>query len=909
MNFNKRLRVAKEKFEAGLTALNSAHYQEAVDCFLESAKLYKGIREQKQNYAVSLVNAANAYYRLGKYEEAKLRLDAAIPIQKKILGVDHPDLAASFDILASVYQEQDDHTAKAEVFYKKSLAIRKKHFGDRHPDVATSLNSLANVYKEQDNHTKAKEFYEEALDIRKQCLGDQHPDVAISLNNLANIYQEQNDYSKAILFYKESLAIFEKNFGSQHPNVAAVLNNLATLYEKQGDTPEAKELQAKALAIREGKLGVSHRETKQSLNNLANIIIQNPNTAKDITEIAVLHNVVLQFFMQQLEKTLFYFTLRTPRNDEQGRLSKGYWFLGEEEFLYFSFWKGIDSTNQMPTIALVLNIEQQLTIVFNGEDSPEKAQFLQDLTQLFDGFIQIDGEKRWEKTYSQPWENALEHFLIEKTQIDDYLTLKGGKIEDFGFIPEAEFLQSLRFIRLLSDKLKSGEIKQLTEIGKPLKLHSLQLENIGRFENLNIDLSRQITILIGENGSGKSSILKAIALALSGKAKNLDVELIQHYLRIEGTDEDGVKIFCEKGSIRLDLQINAAQSQIIELNDTELSGVKIKVFVDNDDEWLLATDNRFIDLVLGFPQGKKRDSKAIGNIVEPNLNDVLNLIEDRDISKWKADLVEWIVALYREPDAGIREKNLVQIQWVFDIFSKIISDTESNAIRLKTAVHDPATGEKDVIICTPDMPEGISLDLLSQGYTNIFIWVGRLVMRLYAALSAHQTAQKAEKHPFLRHPNARGKRYEANTIQDLHGIILIDEIDTYLHPMRQRSILRVLVETFPCLQFIVTSHSPMVLGYLRQWKQTSVYKIKDNVAIPVKHFYGRNEIDLFFEFYGIEARPPEIQRKIDDLYDFFDQEQLEPAKELLNELQEILGDDDPIVNELSASIHLMEKMK
>jgi predicted ATP-binding protein involved in virulence len=46
----------------------------------------------------------------------------------------------------------------------------------------------------------------------------------------------------------------------------------------------------------------------------------------------------------------------------------------------------------------------------------------------------------------------------------------------------------------------------------------------------------------------------------------------------------------------------------------------------------------------------------------------------------------------------------------------------------------------------------------------------------------------------------------------LPAVCLIDEIDTYLHPKWQYSILDALVKAFPNVQFIVTTHSPYVVG-------------------------------------------------------------------------------------------------
>lgn len=47
---------------------------------------------------------------------------------------------------------------------------------------------------------------------------------------------------------------------------------------------------------------------------------------------------------------------------------------------------------------------------------------------------------------------------------------------------------------------------------------------------------------------------------------------------------------------------------------------------------------------------------------------------------------------------------------------------------------------------------------------------------------------------------------------DGEGIVLIDEIELHLHPLWQRRILNVLKKVFPNIQFIVSTHSPQVLG-------------------------------------------------------------------------------------------------
>ena len=82
----------------------------------------------------------------------------------------------------------------------------------------------------------------------------------------------------------------------------------------------------------------------------------------------------------------------------------------------------------------------------------------------------------------------------------------------------------------------------------------------------------------------------------------------------------------------------------------------------------------------------------------------------------------------------------------------------------------------------------VPMSALSDGYQSMMAWVGDLVTRLSQAF-----------------PNAE------NPLEQ-EGIVLIDEIDIHLHPTWQRQILSQLRRTFPKIQFIVTTHSPLVAG-------------------------------------------------------------------------------------------------
>ncbi|MEO0970225.1 MAG: CHAT domain-containing tetratricopeptide repeat protein, partial [Cyanobacteria bacterium J06639_18] len=89
--------------------------------------------------------------------------------------------------------------------------LDKRLLGDQHPHVATSLNNLALLYSRQGRYTDAEPLYKQALEMRKRLLGDQHPHVATSLNNLAQLYRYQGNITKALEFRKQGLKVEEQN--------------------------------------------------------------------------------------------------------------------------------------------------------------------------------------------------------------------------------------------------------------------------------------------------------------------------------------------------------------------------------------------------------------------------------------------------------------------------------------------------------------------------------------------------------------------------------------------------------------------------------------------------------------------------------------------------------------------------
>ena len=218
--------------------------------------------------ANSLDKLAVLYYNQGQYAQAEPLYKQALAIREKARGPEHPDVAISLNNVAGLYRTQGQY-AQAQPLYKLALAIQEKDLGPEHPAVATSLNNVALLYCNQGQYAQAEPLYKRALAIQEKDLGPEHPAVATSLNNLAGLYHNQGQYAQAGPLYKQALAIREKALGLEHPDMANSLNNVALLYCNQGQYAQAEPLYKRALAIQEKALGPEHPDVATSLNNLA----------------------------------------------------------------------------------------------------------------------------------------------------------------------------------------------------------------------------------------------------------------------------------------------------------------------------------------------------------------------------------------------------------------------------------------------------------------------------------------------------------------------------------------------------------------------------------------------------------------------------------------------------------------
>ncbi|MCU0863964.1 MAG: AAA family ATPase [Planctomycetes bacterium] len=126
------------------------------------------------------------------------------------------------------------------------------------------------------------------------------------------------------------------------------------------------------------------------------------------------------------------------------------------------------------------------------------------------------------------------------------------------------------------------------------------------------------------------------------------------------------------------------------------------------------------------------------------------------------------------------------------------------------------------------------------------------------------------------------------------AVVLIDEIELHLHPRWQREVVPGLRRAFPNCQFLVSTHSPQVLASV---KPQDVYVLAKGehgiVATRPSVSFGRESNEILLEVMDTPARPAEIRARLDAMFARIDVGDLAGAKAIRAQLEMDIGADEP----------------
>ena len=128
------------------------------------------------------------------------------------------------------------------------------------------------------------------------------------------------------------------------------------------------------------------------------------------------------------------------------------------------------------------------------------------------------------------------------------------------------------------------------------------------------------------------------------------------------------------------------------------------------------------------------------------------------------------------------------------------------------------------------------------------------------------------------------------------GIVLIDEVDLHLHPGWQRRVTTALTRTFPNCQFLLSTHSPQILGHLDRESIWILQRTPSGVgAERPDDAYGQTTNRILEDIMDVPDRPPEIKDGLTKLFLAIEQGKIAKARKLLGRMQGRIGTDPDLV--------------
>ena len=153
------------------------------------------------------------------------------------------------------------------------------------------------------------------------------------------------------------------------------------------------------------------------------------------------------------------------------------------------------------------------------------------------------------------------------------------------------------------------------------------------------------------------------------------------------------------------------------------------------------------------------------------------------------------------------------------------------------------------------------------------------------------------------------RSYILNGTTDSEGIVVIDEIDLHLHPALEQVILQCFQETFKRIQFVVSTHSPLVLTDIDTvTDRNKVMRMTPACDAPEewRNIHGIDYNQMLEENMDVSKRKPEIQELFDKAWDEVAEKDIQAAKATVAELEAKTPADQIEMVQLRAIINRIE---
>ena len=461
-----------------------------------------------------------------------------------------------------------------------------------------------------------------------------------------------------------------------------------------------------------------------------------------------------------------------------------------------------------------------------------------------------------------------------------------------------------------------------------MKLTEITIENYRCFERLNISFHPEVTVLIAPNGAGKTTLIDAARIAMwplvkafdlgiqTGKSATIQIEDVRLTRRDQNNMEAVIPSIVdaqgiwpgeseEKHWIQTREKLKSGTNTLQDEHAKALTklGKKLQNQV-RDEKNLTAIDLPLI-VYLGtgrlWYQGRYTSTvadKKLDKSMQSRLWGYQNCLTAASSYKQFEDWYGWVYKSYRELQIQQLEgsdyfdaQHLEQFKAAIQVVKQSVNALTQKA----TGWHDIeySVSQRQQLVMNHPIHGALPLSMLSDGLRNMVVLVSDIAFRCIK-LNPHFGEQAALK---------------------TEGVVMIDEVDMFLHPAWQQTVIGSLREAFPNIQFIVTTHSPQVLSTVPKEciRVLGTNAEGENIAAtPLAASYGEPSNDVLQAIMHVDPQPPVPEKALlDELTSLVDQGEYQNQRAvlLLSNLKQILNDQHPQIQKIERSIRRQEALK
>lgn len=435
-------------------------------------------------------------------------------------------------------------------------------------------------------------------------------------------------------------------------------------------------------------------------------------------------------------------------------------------------------------------------------------------------------------------------------------------------------------------------------------IKDIKLTNYRNYESLNLVLGKQATLLIGKNGMGKTNIITALKQSLSFiftkssrvSQSNFIANTIQKIKSFDTIDAnrrynpDGTQSREGTYPIQIETTIDIGEEEpldVIFCRENLSSGMKELFTPEAIRFWNHYQDLDDLPVLAFYSDSFPHEKVTIGKKIQDLLNSEFGISQSAGYYNWD------------DPrDCGLVWQQYFAMQWKNDKYGHT-SNNEADYIQ---AVGDSM---KQFAASLPDAEKNEDFELreitvMSRGEKDV------VILRFANGMeSDFETLPAGYRRAFSIAFDLANRAFLLNNNCNPNGVCFIDEIDLHLHPSLAQEILERLRKAFPRIQFIASTHSPVVLTNFKQDENNYVYRLnRDSNSTysiqKIDYSYGIDYNSLLTDLMGTKVRNSVLRKYIDDYRYWTSAEEDELANDAMDMIISLVGPDSELVQTLQA---------